>query len=111
MTNYDTFYNDFSSLTNISVSALSSIDKKKMALMCSYIKEGIESGENEISVDIGIGELIFIIENEEMRYKFIPSCKFEKMIVDTVVDGTNPLLKLVEEKVGQQTLQIYKELL
>ena len=87
------------------------MDKKRMALICSYLNEAVSNGENEISVDVGIGTITFLINGEEMKYRFVPSMKFERMIVDTIVDGTNPLTEMLADKCGEKTLRIYKELL
>ena len=111
MIKYEDFNNDFSTLTGMSLNSVFNADKKRMALVCSYLNDAVKNGENEISVDIGIGDIVFIIEGDKMKYRFIPSLKFERMIVDTIVDGVNPLTKMLEERCGEETLRIYKELL
>ena len=111
MIKYEDFNNDFSILTGMSINSILNTDKKVMAVICSYLNDAVKNRENEISVDIGIGDIVFLIEDDTMKYRFIPSKKFERMIIDAVVDEVNPLMQMLEKRCGEETLRIYKELL
>lgn len=62
-------------------------------------------------MDIGIGILKIKFEDDQLSYKFIPSSKLEKMIVQTVRTGQSPITRVCEEKITKRLLDTYKDLL
>ena len=62
------------------------------------------------SIDIGIGNLVLNIDNDELKYKFIPSNKLENNIKYTLDNGHCPLIDKAEESLQTKILGVYKEL-
>jgi len=110
MTNYN-LTKDLSSLSTVPYYSLQQLDKKRVALICDYLDEAFSSGETEVKVDVGIGTVIFSMHDDEILYKFIPSCELERNIISTVVDGNNPLVGWLEKSVGAQVMNVYKDLM
>ena len=107
---------DLQKITTIPMTSLLKLEKKSIALMCDYMDSSLARDDKKITVNIGIGTLIFIVgknENDDdtINYKFIPSPEFEKSIINTFIDGQNPFVEMLNEDVCKQVLGMYKNLL
>lgn len=81
-----------------------------MSTICEDIKETLNDKETICEVDIEIGKILINLEDDCVRYKFIPSQKLERSIVSTIVDGKSPLQVEVEDKLQKRIMNVYKEL-
>lgn len=99
------------------ISKLSTIPQQEVELVfelykdciCYDIHEMIKNHENHIDIDIGIGVLILDINDEEIRYKFIPSSSLENDIKYTLENDHCPLFNKLEESLHSKIMRAYKE--
>ena len=63
-----------------------------------------------LTVSFGFGNLVILVENDQIKYKFIPSKEFEKQLVDTVCNGVNLLELTLEKNLANKLTNIYKDL-
>ena len=66
---------------------------------------------NQQELDIGIGVLKLKYTQEGISYRFIPSKKLEKMIIQGIKSGNSPLTTLCENVLTDKILKTYKDLL
>ena len=102
---------DISKLTTIQKEYLDSLIVKSEWCICSYIENTILNKENITKIDIGIGSLSILVEDNTIKYKFIPSKELESAIRTTVIDDKNPLKFKLEKTLVDKITNIYKELL
>lgn len=57
------------------------------------------------------GIIYISLEDDNLKYKFIPSDKFNKIIVDTVKTKESLLVKAAEEKLSELLIKTYKDIL
>ena len=107
---YDLLKN-VSSLTLIKPSILNSIINIEEDCICDYTLDIYESDDDIIEIDIGIGTLYINIIEDELTYKFVPSKRLEKKIINTINSGESYLEKDIESKLNSKLFNTYKELL
>ena len=103
--------NDLALLTTISVNALSLLNDRALSCICHSVYENLLSAEPLTSIDIGIGTLYIKCEEDEIKYKFIPSKKLEECVSLTVQDKCSPLVHQVETTLKDRIESTYKDLL
>ena len=62
-------------------------------------------------IDLGYGELHIRIEDEGIRYKFIPSKELEKILVKTVTTKQSPIIDKIDKDLQEKIDLAYKELI
>ena len=62
-------------------------------------------------IDLGFGTLLIKLEDDIIKYKFIPSSVLETNIKETVQKKKNPLVAAVDESLVSKIERCYKELL
>lgn len=102
---------DISFLTNVSEAVL-----KKLVTATSYaighaIHEGVREQQEIIILDIGIGELQVKIQNDLIKYKFVPDKSLENMIVRTVTTNTSPIAIQLDNNLKEKIDKAYKDIL
>ena len=102
---------DLSSLTTLPESSLHKIIDKTLLCISNDVYEQVLQEENLCTVDIGIGTLTLKIEDNAVRYKFIPSVKLEDMIRKIIVQKINPLAETTENVLSARILDTYKDFL
>ena len=102
---------DISVLTDVSTNNLKKFVNVANFAIGHAVYESICSHDDIVSIDIGIGELRVKHEENKIYYKFIPSKDLEKLIVDTVVNGTSPMITKVDSKLQEKIDRAYKELI
>ena len=80
-------------------------------IISSNISRSLQNGENEISIDLGIGEIIVRIFSDSMYYNFRPSKSLENKVAKSSIEGTNYLAESMDEKISLKLYKIYRELL
>lgn len=103
--------NDLSTLTTISQHALVNLTEKSIACICHTVCESLLEGNNPIEVDIGVGTLYIKCEEDQIKYKFIPSKKLEENVAFAVKHGTSPVQYMVEEALKDRIETTYKNLI
>lgn len=102
---------DVSKLTTIPYATLNKLRDIEIACIGHNVYEGILKNEQQVTIDIGIGELVVKINPEEIRYKFIPSSYLEETVRTSVVNKESPLVQKIEGKLRDKVMNVYKELL
>ena len=107
---YDLLKN-VSALTLIKPSILNSIINVTEDCISDYALDIYESDNDIMEIDIGIGTLYINIVEDELTYKFVPSKRLEKKIINTVNSGESYLAIDIESKLNSKLFNTYKELL
>lgn len=102
---------NLSTLTTISKDTLNQLIDKSMMCMFDAILESCMSNKEATELDIGIGILTILYSNNEIRYKFRPSAKFEEGVIRTIVRHDNTLDKTVDKELKERLVHTYKDLL
>ena len=102
---------DLSTLTTIPKSAIIKLLNKESYIISEAVEEGLLSGNQIIEIDLEIGVLSILIDESQIKYKFIPSTKLEKAVKQTVKNRKNPLKDSLEKTLVNRITDIYKELL
>lgn len=103
--------NDLSQLTTIPEAYLEKLTKKVEVCLCDQALEQVLAGEEIIKIDIGIGDILLKLYDEEIKYKFIPSERFKKELTSVVVNKENLLAKTLEKNLAVKITKTYKDLL
>lgn len=101
---------DLNTLTTIPIASLDKLEDKIIWLICDSLTESIIKKEKMAEIDISIGKLIIKIDEENIKYKFIPYKKLEENIKSVVIDGKNPLEITIEENLSNKFMSTYKDL-
>lgn len=101
---------DLNILTTIPTASLDRLEDKVIWLICDNLTESIIKKEKIAEIDIAIGKLIIKIDEENIKYKFIPYKKLEENIKSVVVNGKNPLETVIEENLSTKFINTYKDL-
>ena len=102
---------DVSKLTTIPIRSLDKLVSKVCWCICDATEETLLNGENIAVVDVGIGQLCIQIDSDEIQYKFIPSAKLEKYMIDTVVNKKNPMVVNLESTFVNRIVKTYKDMI
>lgn len=100
-----------SALTTIQSSAFTKLSDITTCIASDGVEESLIAKDGKCDIDIGIGTLSLILSENEIRYKFVPSAKFEEAVTNTVVNGQNLLVATVEEVLKDRLTHIYKDLI
>lgn len=99
---------DLSTLTTINESVFTKLVNKIEWCISDGVEKAIKSGENQVNIDFDLGTLMINFDNEQIRYKFKPSQKLEKVITNTVVNERNDLVLNIEESLVSKLTNTYK---
>ena len=102
---------DLSVLTTIQKSAIIKLLDKESYIITNGIEENLLSNNPISEFDLGIGVLSILIDDKQIKYKFIPNTKLEKAIKKTVSNKKSPLKDSLEKTLVNKIPNIYKELL
>ena len=97
------------------LSVITTIDEKKLEKFVDLeeccIANCIKDREDGIAViDIGIGTLSVLVENDTINYKFIPSESLSKKIL-TSLNGKSSVADRIEKIARRVTLDAYKDVM
>lgn len=101
---------DLSILTTIPNNSLNKLFEKMVWVICNSVEESTLNKENITEIKIGIGTLIIGIENNSIKYKFVPNQLLENSLISTVKDGKNPLVVKLEENFANRIINTYKDM-
>lgn len=102
---------DISSLTSVPYKTLKHLCNKGNESICHSVLESVNESENETVIDLSIGQLIIIIEDDELHYRFKPSSQLDEMLVTTLTTGVDPLITDIEQNLVTRVLNTYKDLI
>lgn len=75
------------------------------------IINGLKEKEQVISIDILEGKLYIKIEDDNIKYKFVPSKEFNELVKNTIINKEDKLLTAVSAKLKQALMVTYKDIL
>lgn len=101
---------DLSQLTTIPVLQFQHIFDTVPALICHHVQEDIELQNSISEIDLEIGTLYIKSDEEQIKYKFVPSSKFDDAVKQTVKTGESPLVVKVENILKDRICNTYKDL-
>jgi hypothetical protein len=110
MNNVD-LVSDIATLTTLPDKTLRRLCDKSMECICHNVLETLQNDELETNIDISIGNIKIIVENDEIHYRFIPSSKLEDMLIETLNTRNDPLITDIEESLTVRILNAYKDLI
>ena len=99
---------DLSTLTTINESVFTKLVNKIEWCISDGVEKAIKSGENQANIDLDFGVLKIHFDNNEIKYKFVPSQKFEKILTNTIVNERNDLVLNIEESLVSKLTNTYK---
>lgn len=102
---------DIATLTTISQHALVNLTEKVNACICHSVFESLKEGNQLTEIDIGVGILYIKCEEDQIKYKFIPSKKLEENVSYTVKHRVSPVQYQVETALKERIESTYKNLL
>ena len=101
---------DLSTITDIPKLSLEKLANEQALLLSHAIYEALIAKENTASADLGYGKLFIRYENNEIKYKFVPSKKFDELIRKTISNKVSPLTQSLETAISETVNKIYTEL-
>lgn len=104
-------YNDLATVTNSNKDVFNKLVKNSNFLICNYLEDTTLNNENLCTIDIGIGVLKIVIEEDTVRYSFIPSKELETEIINTLENNQSYLTSVISSKLTSQLNKLYDNLL
>ena len=101
---------DISKLTTIPDKTLRKLCDIGVECVCHNVLENLNDFNLETTIDMYVGELKIIIDNDEIHYRFVPSSKLEQMLVEAISTKQDPLLTKIEDGLVSRILNTYKDL-
>ena len=98
-------------LTTIPEKTLRKLVDIQEYIINDMVEDSMTKGETTTEVDVGFGNLIIRFEDGALRFKFIPSAKFEEELIDTIVNKHNRLTHAIEHSLVNKITQTYKDLM
>ena len=102
---------DLATLTTISQNALVNLNEKTHSCICHSVCESMLEGKPLTEIDLGIGILYIKCEEDQIKYKFIPSKKLEESVAQTIKYKASPIVYQVESALKDRIESTYKNLL
>lgn len=103
---------DLASITTIPEDALNKLVSKTEWCICDCVNEKLVcNNEKVVEINIGIGTLSLIIDDNSIIYRFVPSKELEKYVIDTIKNEKNPLKYVLEKNLINKITKVYKELI
>ena len=102
---------DISTLSCIPQLTLENICKLAEKSIADAVLETLLSKEDISSIDIGIGILNIKIEENSIKYKFIPSKKLDSIINYSITNKVSPIVASLDDSLNKRIKSTYKELL
>lgn len=103
--------NDLAAVTNIPKLTLSKLSNCANICITDSVLERLADHESESSIDIGIGYLHIKLENDCIKYKFVPSKELDSLICTSIQTKSNPLISALNDSLKKKIQSTYKELI
>lgn len=100
-----------SDLTTIEEEALLKIDDCVTLIHSQDILTQLLESKDILEIDLLEGKLLLQLIDDSVKYKFIPSEDFNKMVVDTILNKKSELVIKVTDKLKNQLINTYKDIL
>ena len=101
------------------VSKLTTIPEKNLIrlqdiyelVICDSVEDSLMSGDDFAKIDLNFGTLDIKVEDNNLKFRFKPSAKFEEELIDTIVNKHNSLTHAIENSLVNKITQTYKDLM
>lgn len=100
-----------SALSGVSIKALTKLKNYINMVHSDDLYLDMQDGKTVSEIDTFEGTILVKYENNEIKYKFIPSAEFNKIIVNTVATNTSGLVKSLDNSVINAMSNIYENLI
>lgn len=100
---------DISILTTIPVPALTKLEEKVAMCICHDVEESVLEGQSITDIEIGIGNIQILADGNEVKYRFVPTKKFDNAVKRTITEQCSPLTRTVESTLAKRITTIYKD--
>jgi len=102
---------DLSVLTTVPEKTLSKFSDKILYCIADSVEESICENKDMTEINMSIGTLVIKHTEDEVKYKFIPNDKLNKVVIDVVNKKLNLLEDAVESVLIDKIEHTYKDLL
>lgn len=102
---------DLKTLTNISSDVIDKLVNKILYIICDDVLDTHLNNNTVTDIDTGIGVLSICVDNNQIKYRFIPSTIVESAIKNTIVDLKSPVKERASKTLASKINEIYEELL
>ena len=102
---------DLNVLTTIPLTALQALKDKGIDCIAHSVLENVLSKNPLTELDIGIGILYIKLEDDSIKYRFIPSKKLEDTVASTILTKQSPVISRVETALKEKVESTYKNFL
>ena len=102
---------DLSVVSTIPIKIINNLTKTCQTILVENIVENIYTEDIVCELDIGIGVLYVKYLDGNFSYTFKPSEDFNEELQECVKNNKKPLKELVSEKLSNNILKTYKELI
>ena len=106
-----TLVDELTTITGIPKKILMKLVATAKFSILQSLEEMILKKDNLCEVDLEIGILLISLEDEELKFKFIPSNSLEKDIIETIQTGKNPMEENIYNNITSALEKTYRELL
>lgn len=101
---------DLSILTTISEPSLSKLSDKIDWCIANSVFEARAQDDDQVDIDLDFGTLTLKLAEDQVRYRFTPSPKLEKAIINVITNNQNILKLNVEKSLTERITKVYKDL-
>lgn len=102
---------DLKTLTNISSDVIDKLVNKILYIICDDVLDTHLNNNTVTDIDTGIGVLSICVDNNQIKYRFIPSTIVESAVKNTIVDLKSPVKERASKTLASKINEIYEELL
>ena len=102
---------DLSIITTIPVDTFNKLSDKSILCISDEFYESILDKNELTDINIGIGRLLIKVEDDQIKYKFIPSANLQAVLKSTYLEKNSALKKEVDTSLVKKLTQIYKDIL
>lgn len=102
---------NLSILTTLSEDNIKYLSKYLKYVHSHEIATQMLKGENVFKLDLFEGSLVLKIEDDNVRYKFIPNEQFNQIVVDTILNKKSLLIEDMSNKVKNIFAKAFKDVL
>ena len=99
---------DLSTLTTINESTLSKMTNKIIWCITDAVCKSVYARDESAVIDMGIGKLTIKFDNDQIKYKFVPSKDLEESVTNAVINERNPLVDALESSLVDKMTNVYK---
>jgi hypothetical protein len=97
-------------LTTVPEKAIKKIIDKMIYAIAEAVVEVRLTNQETLELDIGLGILFIMFEDDSIKYKFVPGEKLEETVKNSFINQQNLLEDALESSLKSKLTNIYKDL-